>query len=62
LDLKLTPLKDRVEMCLWCVSGGLGLPAKEEKMSSAKAAAAGPQQPEEGVFDCIPHADISEFD
>ena len=46
----------------WSVSGGLGLPAEEEEMPSAEAASAGPQQPEEGVFDCIPHADISEFD
>jgi hypothetical protein len=42
-------------------SGGLNLPAKEEKMSSAEAAAAGPQQPEEGIFDRIPYADISEL-
>jgi hypothetical protein len=41
---------------------GLSLPAEQEKMSSAKTAAARPQQPEESVFDRIPHADISEFD
>ena len=43
-------------------SGGLGLPAEEKEVSSAKAAAAGPYQPEEGVFDRIPHAHISELD
>jgi hypothetical protein len=42
--------------------GGLGLPAEQEEVSSAETAAAGPQQPEEGVFDGVAHADISEFD
>jgi len=51
-----------VDPSLGLKSGGLGLPAEEEEVSSAKAAAARPYQPEEGVFDRIPHAYISEFD
>jgi hypothetical protein len=43
-------------------SGGLGLPAEQEEVSSTETAAAGPEQPEKGIFNRIPHADISELD